>query len=116
MKLKCLHCEHEFEGTISYDEFGWHSSCPECGCSFDVDINKKHYYDVVASIYDETCRTDSRLICGGFNTVEEAINYINEHDVSEENYYWLCVEGETAYIEIERHNIDGSISEIVVAD
>ena len=56
------------------------------------------------------------MICGGFNTVEEAINYINEHDVSEENYYWLCVEGETAYIEIERHNIDGSISEIVVAD
>lgn len=38
MKLKCLHCENKFDGTISYDEFGWHSVCPECGCSFDVDV------------------------------------------------------------------------------
>ena len=40
MKLKCLHCEYEFDGTIAWDELGWHSSCPECGCSFDVDIVK----------------------------------------------------------------------------
>ena len=38
MKLKCLHCEHEFDGTISRDELGWHSSCPVCGASFDVDV------------------------------------------------------------------------------
>ena len=38
MKLKCLNCGYEFDGTISYDELGWHSSCPECECSFDVDI------------------------------------------------------------------------------
>lgn len=38
MKLKCLHCEHEFDGTISYDDLGWHSSCPVCGASFDVDV------------------------------------------------------------------------------
>lgn len=37
MKLKCLQCEHEFDGSISKDELGWHSSCPECGGSFDVD-------------------------------------------------------------------------------
>lgn len=36
MKLKCLNCNHEFAGTISYDELGWHSSCPECDSSFDV--------------------------------------------------------------------------------
>lgn len=40
MKLKCLQCGHEFEGTISYDELGWHSSCPECDGSFDVDVPK----------------------------------------------------------------------------
>jgi len=40
MKLKCLHCENEFDGTISYDELGWHSYCEECGCSFDVDAPK----------------------------------------------------------------------------
>lgn len=38
MKLKCLHCDHKFDGTISYDELGWHSFCPECGASFDVDV------------------------------------------------------------------------------
>lgn len=38
MKLKCLHCDHKFDGTISYDKLGWHSSCPECGASFDVDV------------------------------------------------------------------------------
>ena len=75
------------------------------------------YYDVVASICDEYRRTDSRLICGGFSTDEEAINYINEHDISEEDYYWLCSEGETAYIEIERHNdVDGSISDVITVD
>lgn len=74
------------------------------------------YYDIVASICSETCRTDSRLICGGFSTDEEAINYINAHDISEEDYYWLCSEGETAYIEIERHNADGSIGDIITVD
>ena len=38
MELKCLQCEHEFEGGICYDELGWHSICPECGGSFDVDV------------------------------------------------------------------------------
>lgn len=74
------------------------------------------YYDVVASICDEYRRTDSRLICGGFNTVEEAENYINEHDVSEEDYYKYCRDDETAYIEIERHNADGGIGDIITVD
>ena len=38
MKLKCLQCEHKFDGDIAYDELGWHSVCPECGGSFDVDV------------------------------------------------------------------------------
>lgn len=38
MKLKCLHCDNKYDGTISYDELGWHGLCPECGCSFDVDV------------------------------------------------------------------------------
>ena len=37
MKLKCLQCGHEFDGTIEYDELGWHSTCPKCDGSFDVD-------------------------------------------------------------------------------
>ncbi len=38
MELKCLCCDHEFEGTISKDELGWHSVCEDCGSSFDVDV------------------------------------------------------------------------------
>lgn len=38
MKLKCLQCGHEFEGLISLDNLGWHSACPTCGGSFDVDV------------------------------------------------------------------------------
>lgn len=36
MKLNCLNCNAEFEGGI----YGWHNICPECGCSFDVDISE----------------------------------------------------------------------------
>ena len=42
MNLKCLHCETEFEGSISCDQLGWHSACPVCGGSFDVDLPKGH--------------------------------------------------------------------------
>lgn len=38
MKLKCLNCGNEFEGSVSLDELGWHSYCEECDQSFDVDI------------------------------------------------------------------------------
>lgn len=40
MKLKCLQCGHEYEGSISLDSLGWHSSCPVCEGSFDVDVPK----------------------------------------------------------------------------
>ena len=76
-----------------------------------------YYYDIVASICSETCRTDSRLVCGGFDTEEKAWNYINDNDVSEEDYYWLCNEGETAYIEIERRNdADGTLCDVITVD
>ena len=76
-----------------------------------------YYYDIVASICDEHRRTNSRLICGGFSTVEEAMDYINKHDVSEEDYYWLCNECETAYIEIETHDVlNGTICDVLTLD
>lgn len=74
------------------------------------------YYDIVASICDEYSRTYSHLICGGFKTEKEAINYINAHNISEVQYYCFCKEDETAYIEIERHNADGSIGDIIMVD
>lgn len=53
MYLKCLNCSHEFEGTISYDEQGWHSSCPECDSSFDVDVPEGSIIMAFADAEDE---------------------------------------------------------------
>ena len=50
----------------------------------------ERYYDIVASICNETSRTDSHLICGGFKSSEEAVDYINTHNISEEDYYKYC--------------------------
>lgn len=74
------------------------------------------YYDIVASICDEYRRVDSHLVCGGFKTEKEAVDYININDVSEEDYDKYCRGDETAYIEIERHNADGSIGDIITVD
>lgn len=52
MKLNCLHCGHEWDGCISHDELGWHSLCPECGRTFDVDVPQGRI--VMAFAWDET--------------------------------------------------------------
>jgi hypothetical protein len=78
---------------------------------------KKYYYDVVASICNETSRTDSHLVCGGFKTKGEAINYINKNEISEVDYYKYCNADETAYIEIEeRDNKTGDIIDVTTVD
>ena len=76
----------------------------------------EYYYDVVASIYDETCRTDSHLVCGGFNTRDEALDYINKNEISEVDYYKYCNDDETAYIEIEERNKNGNITDVITVD
>ena len=76
-----------------------------------------YYYDIVASICTETCRTDSHLICGGFNTAEEAVGYIDAHNISEADYYSYCRDDETAYIEIEEHDaLSESIVSVITVD
>lgn len=74
------------------------------------------YYDVVASICNEICRTDCHLICGGFDTEDEAMEYIDSHNVSEVDYYRYCRDDETAYIEIEKHNEDGTVAGVITVD
>ena len=37
MMLRCPHCDAKWDGTISHDDLGWHSCCPRCDQSFDVD-------------------------------------------------------------------------------
>ena len=76
----------------------------------------KYYYDVVASICNETCRTDAHLVCGGFNTKDKAIDYINKNEISEVDYYSRCNDDETVYIEIEEHDENGNITDVVTVD
>ena len=54
MEVKCLQCGYEFKfNGASCDENGWHTICPKCDGSFDVDIEeclvprgtKVMYYD-----------------------------------------------------------------------
>ncbi len=44
------------------------------------------YYDVVCSVYEKETsnRVDSHLICGGFDSEEEARGYIQSHDCEKE--------------------------------
>lgn len=80
-------------------------------------MEKYHYYDLVASICTETYRTDSHLIFGGFKTGKEAMDYINKHNVSEEDYYKYCKDNETVYIEIEEHDsLSGAIVDVITVD
>lgn len=111
-KLYSLCNSHWF--TDYMIETGWQYMYDNIGNGDGWD---ESYYDVVASICTEACRTDSHLICGGFNTEEEAIDYINKHNVSEADYYKYCNDNETAYIEIEeRHVVDGRVMNVITVD
>ena len=79
------------------------------------------YYDVVCSIYEErgTCncgdiRIDSHLICGGFETEDKAMEYIEKNDCSQ--YDHCCSNGEYPCIEIEVYKEDGSVIRVVIVD
>ena len=66
------------------------------------------YYDVVRAIYEYDARIDSYLLCGGFSTREEAMQYINAHDFTE------AYDGRTyKCVEIEKHNANGDIVSII---
>ena len=48
MKLCCQSCGHEFEGLIFKDDLGFHTVCPICESSFDVDF----YPNIPMSVSD----------------------------------------------------------------
>lgn len=79
-------------------------------------MSREWFYDVVASICTETCRTDCHMICSGFKTVEDAMGYINANDISEVDYYKYCRDDETVYIEIEERDEDNNLGYIITVD
>lgn len=50
-KYVCPNCGNVFAGSIDLDELGWHTSCPECRVSFDVDVPEGRF--VIAFVDDE---------------------------------------------------------------
>ena len=41
VSINCPHCGKQiFIDSIEKDELGWHTSCPECNGSFDVDLEE----------------------------------------------------------------------------
>lgn len=105
MKLNCLNCNHEFDGSITKDELGWHSVCPECGSSFDVDVPEGRI--VMAFVDDEfeECFTDGWhddnpiITYYAFDDVKEFIKaWEKMHDYENDGcpdsmWYWLLDNG-----------------------
>jgi hypothetical protein len=77
------------------------------------------YYDVVCSVYrenDNGCdtRVDAHLLCGGFHTDDDAMQWIDTHDCTK--YDNCCSKNEYTCIEIETHLDDGTISSVETVD
>lgn len=82
------------------------------------------YYDVVCSVYKENengvdYRVDSHLLCGGFKTEDEAMEYINTHNCTEytvDLFENLDAEKSNLYtcIEVEEHNENGIVNVVMV--
>lgn len=104
MKLKCLNCGREFEGSVSYDDLGWHSLCSECGSSFDVDLPKGKI--VMAFVNDEDPEKDWEHFTDdwrgndirtyyAFDTPEEFMRAWRKMEEDPDGmWYWVLVDGQ----------------------
>lgn len=92
MELKCLQCGHEFDGFASCDKFGWHSLCPKCGGSFDVDIREGRTF-----MSDEFCGVLRQMIC---KLVKD--NYMTAEVVLTDEGLAVAVDGRLYGIAIEK--------------
>lgn len=77
------------------------------------------YYDVVCSIYEQSedgldYRVDSHLLCGGFETEDDAMEYIDTHDCTE--YDDVGKTSLCTCIEIEEYKEDGTIASVITVD
>ena len=105
MKLNCLHCGHEFDGTISKDKLGWHSNCPKCSGSFDVDVPVGRIVMAFAWDEDDEYFTDDWYDDNeiytyyAFNTPKEFIDAWKKMACSDDvwpdsMWYWVLDNGE----------------------
>lgn len=98
MNLKCLHCENKFDGTITYDKLGWHSVCPECGCSFDVDVPNGKILMLFGDNIDWGTFEDNHLkneICfyRAYNSVRSFMNSWRKISEEPESMWYWVIDG-----------------------
>jgi len=81
-----LNCGHEFDLTgASYDDLGWHTSCPDCKSSFDVDL--PHYSAELQGLFDYCRVVEVKNINGYFD-----IYYLCDPNGNELNTVDTCAE------------------------
>ena len=77
MTVLCLNCGDFFDFTAaSYDELGWHTSCPCCKASFDVE--PPNYSEELQDLFDY-CRVSE------IKKIDDYLNVIYNCDTSDEN-------------------------------
>lgn len=90
MQVKCLNCGHEFEAhhkQIVRDDLGWHTSCPQCEGSFDVDVTVLPTGALVKAFGDWVGVIDG-------NDAEESENFVSINyfvcplEIAEESDLW----------------------------
>lgn len=102
MKFTCEHCGHAFEGTISLDELGWHTACPKCEGSFDVDVYLPHdriqMFFMDDSDPDEEFSDEYRgqavISHYTFGSVKDFIAKWNEVSECPDSMWYWCYDGE----------------------
>lgn len=82
MKVVCLQCGHRFQFTgASLDEIGWHTLCPSCNGSFDIDIEE----------YLVPEGTKVKMIEGGIGIVDgNDSETCDVDDVFDNINYYIC--------------------------
>lgn len=71
-------------------------------------------YDIVVAIYENeksNIRTDSEFVCGGFESENEAKDYIRNNEINE--YKYTYSDKEYPVIEIEVKDGNGNIKRII---
>ena len=102
MKFICAHCSHEFESSISLDELGWHTSCPKCGASFDVDVPhgriKMLFLDTDAVENFDILVEHGVPICSfyAFDSVPAFIAKWKEISENPDSMWYFCYDGDIA--------------------
>ena len=80
---------------------GWHSVCPKCGSSFDVDVPKGKFVMAFASNQHPECftfdwRDDNALVSYyAFDSVNDFLDmWIGKVDEPDSDWYWVLEDGE----------------------